>query len=111
MKTPSKLILLAAMLGLSACAEVVKKNYSPSRSGVVRYSTGWFLADKNREKALEEIKGFCGSSRYLLKSEENRKEFTGQSYTNSETNGNHSSGTTTQGSEGFVYLRFQCRKS
>ena len=54
-----KLMLPAALLLLSGCAQIVTKNYSPTRGGTVKYNTGWFMAEKNRAKAIEEMNAYC----------------------------------------------------
>ena len=104
------LFIILLGLSLSGCAEMVTKTYSPQRGGTVRYSTGWFLAGKNRAKAMDEMKSYCGQQRAVLLAENNQKEFTGTSQSNSTfTNGGMST-STTQGSNNYVYLHFKCVK-
>lgn len=97
-----------SVLMLSGCAQLVTKNYSPQRSGVVKYSTAWFLGDKNRAKAIEEMNQFCGSTRAQILREDSKIESTGQTRTSGRTSGNKFSSTSTQSREGFVYLHFKC---
>lgn len=106
-----KLFFLATIF-LSGCAvEMVKKDYSPAKGGTIRYSTGWFMADHNRSKAIEEMNGYCSPGKAKLLAEDSRKEFTGQSYSNSRVDKNSVDTTTTQGQEGYVYLHFRCVKA
>lgn len=98
-------------LGLSSCAEMVVKNYSPQRGGTVRYSTGWFLADKNRAKAVEEMKTYCQPSRPKLLAENSQREFTGVSKSNSTIGNKTVDTTTTASSENYVYMHFKCVSS
>ena len=110
MKTSFKLLLPAALLLLSGCAEMVKKDYRPTRGGTVRYSTGWFLADKNREKAVEEMKAYCSPGRPQLMGENSQREFTGQTYSNSNVSNDHISTSSTQSQEKYIYMHFKCVK-
>jgi len=111
MKTSFKLLLPAALLLLSGCAEMVKKEYKPVRGGTVRYSTGWFLADKNREKAVEEMKAYCAPGQANLMAENAQKEFTGYSHSNTDIYNNSMSTSTTQSQENYIYLHFRCVKA
>ena len=85
MKTQLKILAPLAILLLSGCAEMVKKNYGSNRGGTVRYTTGWFLDEKNRAKAMEEMQSYCRPGRAQLVSEKIESEFTGNSYSNSRT--------------------------
>ena len=111
MKTSLKLILPACLLLLSGCAQIVTKNYSPYRGGVVKYNTGWFLADKNREKAMEEMNQYCAPGRAQILREDSKLEGTGQVNTNGSTNGNSYSSTSTESKEANVYINFKCTKT
>ncbi|HEX7673166.1 MAG TPA: hypothetical protein VF412_03295 [Bdellovibrio sp.] len=105
-------VLLSAVFLLSGCAvEMVRKTYSPVKGGTIRYSTGWFMAEKNRAKAMDEMNTYCSPAHVLLLAEDSKQEFTGQSYSNSSVNKNNVDTTTTQGQEGFVYLHFKCVKA
>ena len=106
------LFLITTSLLLSGCAvQMVKKNYTPTKGGTVRYSTGWFMADHNRSKAIEEMKQYCSPGRAQLIAEDSKKELTGQSYSNSRVERNSVDTTTTQGQEGYIYLHFKCVKA
>jgi hypothetical protein len=106
------LFLIAISFLLSGCAvEMVKKNYAPAKGGTIRYSTGWFMADHNRSKAIEEMKDYCLPGKAQLLAEDSKKELTGQSYSNSRVDRNSLDTTTTQGQEGYVYLHFRCVKA
>lgn len=108
MNTLYKLSLPLALLLLSGCASMVNKTYSPERRGTVRYNTGWFLADSNRAKAVEQMREFCSPGRPVLLSEDSRSEFTGQSYSNATVDKNRINGTSTQAKENNVYMHFKC---
>ena len=112
MKSALKMVLPACLLLLSGCAQIVTKNYSPTRGGIVKYNTGWFMADKNREKAMEEMKQFCGPRvRPQILREDSRVEGTGQVHTNGSTNGNSFSSTATESKESNINIHFKCVKS
>lgn len=112
MKTVLKLTFITSMLLMAGCAQMVKKSYHPVRGGTVKYSTAWFLGDKNREKAVEEMKLYCGRQRAQLLSEDSKIEFTGNSSSRSQSNGDGSSYTSTNASkEGYVYMHFKCVSS
>ena len=108
MKAILKLIFATSMLLLTSCAQIVKKDYAPTRGGTVKYSTAWFMAEKNREKALEEMRGYCGAARPRIMSEDSKREFTGGSTSNSNSSGDSTYTSTHQESEGVIYLHFKC---
>ena len=101
---------LTAVFIFSGCAEMVTKVHSPVPGGTVRYSTGWFMAGKNRAKAIEEMNEYCQPGGATLLSENNQKEFTGQSTSNSTFNQSGMNTTTTHNAENYVYLHFRCTK-
>jgi hypothetical protein len=112
MKASLKIILPACLLLLSGCAQIVTKTYAPNRGGTVKYNTGWFMADKNREKAIEEIKQYCGPrARPQILRENSKLEGTGQVFTNGSTKGNSYSSTSTESKEANMYIQFNCVKS
>ncbi|WP_413287858.1 hypothetical protein [Bdellovibrio sp. HCB337] len=110
MKTSLKLVLPAFLLLLSGCAQIVTKNYAPTRGGTVKYNTGWFLADKNREKAIEEMRHYCAPGRPQILREDSRLEGTGQVFTSGSTRGNNYSSTSTESKEANMYIHFRCAK-
>ncbi len=94
---------------LSSCAvEMVRKTYVPTKGGTVRYSTGWFMAENNRTKAMTEMNQYCAPGRSQILSEDSREEFTGQTYSNSRVRNKSISTTSTQGKEGAMSLHFRC---
>lgn len=105
-----KIALPLVFLGLSSCAQLVTKTYSPTRSGVVKYSTGWFMGDKNREKAVEEMKTFCRPGRAKIVQEDSKFESTGQVYTTGQNKKDRFSSTSTEGREENMYIHFKCVK-
>lgn len=112
MKASLKLILPAWLLLLSGCAQIVTKNYAPNRGGTVKYNTGWFMADKNREKAIEKMKQYCGpGGRPQILREDSKLEGTGQVFTSGSTRGNNYSSTSTESKEANMYIHFKCTKS
>lgn len=106
-------ILLLLSLGfLSSCAvDMVKKTYSPTRSGTIRYSTGWFMADSNRQKAIAEMDQYCSPGKGRIVSEESAEHFTGQSYSTTEFGKKTMNTSSSQAKENYVYLHFKCVKS
>ncbi|MGZ3749222.1 MAG: hypothetical protein ACXVB1_03985 [Pseudobdellovibrionaceae bacterium] len=110
MKASLKFILPACLLLLSGCAQIVTKNYTPNRGGTVKYNTGWFMADKNREKAIEEMNQYCAPGRPQILREDSRLEGTGQVFTNGSTSGNTYSSTSTESKEANMYIHFRCVK-
>lgn len=110
-KMKCKFLAPVALLLLSGCAEMVKKNYAPTRSGTVRYNTGWMMAEKNREKALEEMRSYCGPARPQLMSEQSQSEFTGHSSSNTSVQSDSLYTSTTAEKTNYVYLNFKCVKN
>lgn len=106
-----KFLFPIAMLMLSGCAQLVTKNYSPQRGGIVKYSTAWFLGDKNRAKAIEEMQAHCSPGKPLITREDSRLESTGQVYTQGSTQGKNFSSTSTESQEQNVYIHFKCSKT
>ena len=104
----NRFALLLVLATLSGCAEMVSKTYNPTKGGTIRYSTGWFMAGKNRDKATDEMKAYCSPNKAILLAEDNRKEFTGESHSNSTYEGNSAVTNTTQSQESYVYLHFRC---
>ena len=112
MKNTLMILLVAttwsAFLG---CAEVTTKTFGANKTVTVKYSKGWFMDDKNRAKAIEEAQGHCRPQRAVLVREDNKAEFTGQTYTSQHTDGNYSSGQSSQSKEANVYLHFVCKRA
>ncbi|AHI06641.1 hypothetical protein BDW_10705 [Bdellovibrio bacteriovorus W] len=106
-----KLLFPVGMLMLSGCAQLVTKEYSPQRGGVVKYSTAWFLGEKNRAKALEEMQAHCAPGKPHITREDSRREGTGQVVTNGSTQGSSFSSTSTESQEENIYIHFKCSKS
>lgn len=104
----SSITLIVLSLSLSGCAQLVTKTYKPRRGGVVKYNTGWLMAEKNRAKALELAAEHCQPHKVSILSEDNRSEFTGTSRTRGEVKGNAYEGTTSQDKENSVYVKFNC---
>jgi hypothetical protein len=109
----SKNIIALMFVGLvSSCAvDMVKKTYSPTRSGTIRYSTGWFMADSNRQKAITEMNQYCSPGKGRIVSEESAEHFTGQSYSTTEFGKKTMNTSSSQAKENYVYLHFKCVKS
>jgi uncharacterized protein YceK len=105
------LLTLSGLLLLSGCAQIVTKNYSPYRGGVVKYNTGWFMADKNREKAVEEMQNYCLPGRPEILREDSKLESMGQVYTSGTNHGDGFSSTSTESKEANMYIQFKCVKS
>lgn len=106
-----KLIFALSLIGLlSGCAQIVTKNYSPTRGGVVKYNTGWFMAETNRKKAVEEMDQYCSPGRPQILREDSRLESTGQTMHSGSTSGNSYSGNSTQVQEANIYIQFRCVK-
>ena len=66
------------------------------------------MGEKNRAKAIEQMRKYCGPNRAKLLSEDSKAEFTGQSHSNTSYS-NHSAYTSTsQDRTGYVYLHSKC---
>lgn len=89
---------------------MVTKTYGPSRGGVVKYNTGWFMAEKNRSKAIEEMKSYCSPGRPKIFQEDSKLESTGQVYTTGKTQKDRFSSTSTEAKEANMYIHFKCVK-
>jgi hypothetical protein len=111
MKASLKFILPVCLLLLSGCAQIVTKNYAPYRGGTVKYNTGWFMAEKNREKAVEEMNQYCAPGRPQILREDSKLEGTGQVYTNGSSSGKNFSSTSTESKEANMYIQFKCTKA
>ena len=105
-----KLLSLSGLLLLSGCAQIVTRSYSPYRGGIVKYNTGWFMAEKNRSKAIEEMQGYCLPGRPEILREDSKLESTGQVYTSGSSQNNGFSSTSTEAREANVYIQFKCVK-
>ncbi len=105
------LFLISLVVFTSGCAQIVTKTHSPTRGGVVKYNTGFFMADKNREKALEEMKAYCSPGRAQMLREDSKLESTGQGYTSGNNRGDSFSSTATESKEANMYIQFRCVKS
>lgn len=108
MKRILSFALPLALLATTGCAQLVSKTYKPYRGGTVRYSTGWFMAEKNRAKAVEEMKSYCSPSRPVLMAEDTREEFTGYSHSTSRASKNNVYTDTSQSKENNIYMHFKC---
>lgn len=105
-----KIILPVGLLLLSSCAQIVTRNYSPYRGGVVKYNTGWFMAEKNRSKAIEEMQAYCLPGRPEILQEDSKLESTGQVYTSGSNQNNGFTSTSTEAKEANMYIHFKCVK-
>jgi hypothetical protein len=111
MKNAIKVLLIfSAWSMLLGCAEVTSKTYGARKTVTVKYSTGWFMAEKNRSKAVETARQYCQPGQAVLVREDNKAEFTGKTYTSQRTDGNYTSGEATQAKEDNVYLHFVCNR-
>lgn len=106
-----QLLLPLCLLLLSGCAQMVTKTYSPSRGGVVKYNTGWFMADTNRSKAVEEMRAYCSPGRPAILQENSKLESTGRVHTSGSNSGSTFSSTSTESKESNIYIHFKCVKS
>ena len=109
--TTTWLVTIMAILNLTACAEMTTKNYGNRKSGTVKYSEGWMMAEKNRSKALELADEFCNPSRAKVVSENNRSEFTGRTTSTQQQTGSFITGESNQTREKNVYLHFVCGRA
>lgn len=102
-------VTVAVVFG--GCAQLVKKEYTSagaSKGGTVKYTKEPFMSGKNREKAMEVAHDYCSPQRAILLSEEEKRESTGYSHSETRHKGNRSYGTTHESREATVYLNFRC---
>lgn len=111
MKAFFKLSLILSVLVSVGCAQLVKRTYEPVRGGTVKYSTSWPLGDKNREKAMEEMKSYCGNQRARIVSERSEIELNGDSRSTSRRDGNITHSETRSNKESVAYMDFKCVSS
>ena len=108
MKLLNILILSAMAANLTACAQVVTKNYEGQRGGTVKYTNELLFAQKNRSKAIELANEYCSPSRARITAENNMSEFTGQTTSNTTNYGRYSNTQSSQSKQEAVYIHFKC---
>lgn len=108
MKLRNILFLSVVVANLTACAQVVTKNYEGQRGGTVKYTNEIFFAQKNRSKAIQLANEYCAPSRARITAENNMSEFTGNTTSNTTNYGRYSNTQSTQSKQEAIYIHFKC---